>query len=148
MTSVIAFGLIPVPARGRDTVAMLEVIEMLDESGPAACGVIVTLIVQLAFGTNVAGQVLIWLKLAALFPPEGLAIVRVVRFAVPVLVRVTTGQATGALRLELPQATDVGDKLTTGAVLIPVPVSVVADDPPVKDIERLAEFDCATVGEN
>src|SRR5947209_9374180 len=87
---------------------------------PVAPGVKVTLMVQLAFAARLLGQLLVWAK-SPLFVPVNPMLV-IFRGTVPVSVSFTAAFALVVPTFWLPKLTLVGLRLTTGIVVVPVPL--------------------------
>lgn len=90
-------------------------------SAPTMLGVKVTLIVHFAPGARLAGQWLVGAKSAAFVPVNVTLGLDMIRFPVPVLVRVIFFAALGVLKTSFPNDREVGESVA--AALAPVPVS-------------------------
>ena len=112
----------PVPVRPIDCGEFEALSAMLIEAVrlPVAVGRKVTLIVQLAAAATELPQVLVCVNSARLVPVTVRPVI--VRAALPVLVRVTVRTLLATLICWLPKARLVGDRLTDGAALAPMPV--------------------------
>ena len=87
-----------------------------------ACGVNVTLIVQLPFGNTVLAQVVVSAKSPAFVPV--IETLTPVKFVFPVLVRVTTCTGLVVPCAWLPKVILVGARLTPGPLPVPVRLTV------------------------
>jgi hypothetical protein len=114
----------------------LSAIETLAVRLLLVVGVNVTLMVHLAPAATLVPQVLVWLKLP-LFVPVIVTLVTL-SAAVPVLVKVTACAALLVPNNWLPNVSDVGERLTTGAVPVPVRATVWGLAPPLSAIETEA----------
>ena len=119
--------LLPVPLRATDCglFPALSLMLTLALRVPVVVGVKVTLMLQEAPAVSVLGlmgQVLVWAKSPALVPPR--LIVEIVRSALPLLVRVTVCAALVVPTFWLPKLRLLGLRLTAGAGVTPVPLSV------------------------
>jgi hypothetical protein len=111
----LAMGAVPVPERVTvcGLVVALSVIVIVPGWLPAAVGVNVTLMEQLAPAAREAAQLLVWAYSALA------TMLVMVRGAVPELVSVTDFAALVVFTKRLAKAKVVGDKLTPGAVPVP-----------------------------
>jgi len=113
-------GAVPVPVRLTDWVAglALSVIVTAPVRVPAAVGLKVTLRVQLALAARLAPQVLVWEK-------SPLAVMLVMlSVALPVLLRMTLWALLLVPTACAGKVKEVGERLTTGAVPVPVRLRV------------------------
>jgi hypothetical protein len=117
-------GAVPVPvsATAWGLFAALSVTVTLADLAPAAVGVNFTLMVQLAATAKLAPQLFVWAKSPLLLPVTEM-LVRV-KAAVPLFVSVIALEALATPTGWLPNASDVGDKVTAGAVPVPVRATV------------------------
>jgi len=85
---------------------------------PVAAGLNVTLMLQLAPGLTVLGQLLVWEKSLRLVPVSTMLVM--VRGAVPALLSFTVFCALVVPTFCVPNESDAGEKLAAGAVPVPV----------------------------
>ena len=108
---------------------------------PVAVGLNVTLIVQLAPAARLEPQLFVCEKFEEFVPAN--AMLLIVSAPVPVLVNVTGLAALVVFTIWFPNASDVGDRLTTGTRVTPVPVNAMLCGLPlalsviVTDAERI-----------
>ena len=114
-------ALVPVPERLTVCGLPLTLSEILSAAAeaPLAEGLKVTLIAQLAPAATELPQLLVCVKLLALEPETARLVM--LRAALPELVRVIVRAGLAVPTARLPKARLVGERLTAGAVLVPVP---------------------------
>jgi hypothetical protein len=134
----------PVPARLTDWVPALSVMIRLAVRDPAAAGLNVTLIAQLAPAATDVPQLLAAVKSPAFVPVT--ATLEKDKVALPVLVNVTGWLALAVPTLWLAKVRLVVERLTTGAE--PVPARLTDCVPALPVITRLAVRDPAAAGSN
>src|SRR5437870_4396548 len=98
--------------------AALSVIETAAVLEPVAVGLNVTLMAQLAPAATVLPQLLVWVKSPPLVPVMPMA--EMVSGAVPEFVRVTVFGAVVVPTVTLPKLRFVADRVTAGAIPVPV----------------------------
>lgn len=92
------------------------------ERAPLAVGVKVTLIVHIFPAAMELPQVLLWAKSLAFVPVT--ATLEMLRLPLPLLVTLTVWAVLGAPTASLPKGKLLGERLTPGAVEVPVPDKV------------------------
>jgi hypothetical protein len=117
-------GAVPVPVKATvwGLPVALSVMETVPDLAPVAEGVKVTLIEQMAPAAKLEPQVFVCAKSVLLVPV--IAMPNMLSVPVPLLVIVTTLAALVAPTNWLPNARDVGDRVTAGATPVPVRAAV------------------------